>query len=213
MHVVTSCVFFFEHSCMPPLQHKKYSLSFTLQSKRFRPLYLLYLQQRPLNSILYISYSIFSPTILTKKQTYFTAHYNLYCRILYYHGRQGNEQSMMMQEKIAQAPYLADEIHTLKFRWDYTKSCWRLEMYRRPAARKHERKHASSARHLASHGLFWRGPCQPGPDRRAGLMHSIQLVGLARHDPVYGPGLVRARICKCAPATPLHYTSTRRHGC
>jgi hypothetical protein len=33
---------------------KEYSLSFTEPSKKFRPLYLRQLQQRPLNSVLYI---------------------------------------------------------------------------------------------------------------------------------------------------------------
>jgi hypothetical protein len=33
---------------------KEYSLSFTAHSKRFRPLYLISLQQRPLNLVLYI---------------------------------------------------------------------------------------------------------------------------------------------------------------
>jgi hypothetical protein len=47
---------------------KKYSLSFTEHSKRFHPLYFLHLQQRPLNSILYISkinleYFLFSPHV------------------------------------------------------------------------------------------------------------------------------------------------------
>jgi hypothetical protein len=47
---------------------KEYSLSFTEHSKRFHPLYFLHLQQRPLNSILYISkinleYFLFSPHV------------------------------------------------------------------------------------------------------------------------------------------------------
>ena len=39
---------------------KEYSLSFTELSKIFHPLYLDFLQQRPLNFILYILFSIFS---------------------------------------------------------------------------------------------------------------------------------------------------------
>jgi hypothetical protein len=45
---------------------KVYSLSFTAHSKRFCSLYLHHLQQSSLNFILYISFTIFSPIILTK---------------------------------------------------------------------------------------------------------------------------------------------------
>jgi hypothetical protein len=45
---------------------KEYSLSFTAHSKKFHPLYLLHLQQRSLNFVLYISSSIFFATILTE---------------------------------------------------------------------------------------------------------------------------------------------------
>jgi hypothetical protein len=45
---------------------KEYFLSFTAHYIYFRSLYLHYLQQRSLNSILYISLSIFSPIILIK---------------------------------------------------------------------------------------------------------------------------------------------------
>jgi hypothetical protein len=46
---------------------KEYSLSFTAHSKRFHPLYLRHLQQRPLNFILYISSFVFSPTTVIRK--------------------------------------------------------------------------------------------------------------------------------------------------
>jgi hypothetical protein len=46
---------------------KEYSLSFTTHSKRFHPLYLRHLQQRPLNFILYISSFVFSPTTIIRK--------------------------------------------------------------------------------------------------------------------------------------------------
>jgi hypothetical protein len=45
---------------------KEYFLSFTSHSKNFRTLCLHHLQQRSLNFMLYISFSIFSPIILIK---------------------------------------------------------------------------------------------------------------------------------------------------
>jgi hypothetical protein len=87
---------------------KKYSLSFTALSKRFCTLYLLHLQQYPLNSILYIN----SVLDLTFYIIFTTRHHV-------------NVQTQKDVQCIEHPLQIADACHPLNFRGRFRVPCWR----------------------------------------------------------------------------------------